>query len=216
VKTFRPLPWKGLKHPPVKIDDLIGQLLISEEGITGKKEQRLHAALLSAARHGLDKMPLIDKLKMFYAMKRYHMSYADGEELYGKDVGNWGGVATGWRFDAIKGDTVVASVFARPGKRLHLEVKVGSTELMEDGGYDATAVRIRVLDENGNLAPYAQLPVHFTVSGDLALFGPKSARAEGGMTGTHVKTVGRTGEGTLTIETEQTAPVTISFTIGEA
>ena len=216
VKTFRPLPWKGLKHPPVKIDDLIGQLLISEEGITGKKEQRLHAALLSAARHGLDKMPLIDKLKMFYAMKRYHMSYADGEELYGKYVGNWGGVATGWRFDAIKGDTVVASVFARPGKRLHLEVKVGSTELMEDGGYDATAVRIRVLDENGNLAPYAQLPVHFTVSGDLALIGPKSACAEGGMTGTYVKTVGRAGEGTLTIETEQTAPVTISFTIGEA
>ena len=216
VKIFKPLPWKGLKHPPVKIDDLVGQLLISEEGITGKKEQRLHAALNKAARHGLDKMPLIDKLKLFYAMKRYHMSYADGEELYGKYVGNWGGVATGWRFDAIDGDRVVASVFARAGKRLHLEVKVGATELKEDGGYDATAVRIRVLDENGNLAPYAQLPVRFSVSGDLALIGPQCACAEGGMTGTYVKTIGRAGEGTLTIETEQTAPVTISFTIGEA
>ena len=215
VKIFRPEPWKGLKHPPVKIDDLIGQLLISEEGITGKKEALLHRELLAAGKYGLEKMPLADKLRMFWCMKRYHLSWADGKELYGKYVGNWGGTATEWRFDAIDGETVIASVLSKPSKKLHLEVKVSGTELREGESYDAAAIRVRVLDENGNLAPYAQLPIRFAVSGELELIGPDVATAEGGMTGTYVRTVGRGGEGVFTISSEQTAPVSIHFTITE-
>jgi beta-galactosidase len=215
VKIFSPEPWNGLPHPPVKVDDLIGQLLISEEGITGKKEALLHRELLAAARYGIDKMPLADKLRMLYCMKRYKLTWADGEELYGKYVGNWGGSATEWRFDAINGERVVASVTCAPNKKLHLEVRVSDTELTEGSGYDAAAVRVRVLDGNGNLAPYAQLPIRFAVEGEIALIGPDVAAAEGGMTGTYVKTVGRGGEGTLTICSEQTAPVTVKFNIRE-
>ena len=215
VKIFQPMDWKGLRHPPFLIDDLIGQLLISEEGFSGKKAELLHDSLLSAARHGVDHMPLKDKLRMLYAMKKYHLTYADGEELYGKYVGNWGGTVSGWRFDALKGDEVVASVLCRPSKKLHTEVKVSSTALREGEGYDAAAVRVRILDEYGNLAPYAQLPVRFAVAGDLELIGPDAATAEGGMTGTYLRTVGHGGTGTLTIRTEQTAPVTIEFTITE-
>ena len=215
VKIFTPEPWKGLKHPPVKIDDLIGQLLISEEGITGKKEALLHRELLAAGKYGLEKMPLADKLRMFWCMKRYHLSWADGEELYGKYVGNWGGAATEWRFDALDGEKVTASVICCPNKKLHLEVKVSGTELCEGDGYDMAAVRVRVLDGNGNPAPYAQLPIRFAVSGDLALAGPDVSTAEGGMTGAYVKTVGHGGEGTLTVSSEQVAPVTIHFIIRE-
>ena len=215
VKIFKPEPWKGLRHPPVKIDDLIGQLLISEEGITGKKEELLHRELLAAARYGIDKMPLADKLRMLYCMKRYRLSWADGEELYGKYVGNWGGTATEWRFDALDGDRVAASVLCRPNKKLHLSVRVSATDLFEGDGYDAAAIRVRLLDGNGNPAPYAQLPVRFSVSGDLALIGPDVATAEGGMTGTYVKTVGHGGKGILTVSAEQTAPVSIEFNISE-
>ncbi len=215
VKIFKPEPWKGLKHPPVKIDDLIGQLLRSEEGFSGKKEAILHDSLLSAARHGVDKMPLKDKLRMFYAMKRYKLTWADGEELYGKYVGNWGGAATEWRFDALNGETVTASVTCCPSKKLHLEVKVSDTELSEGDGYDAAAVRVRVLDGNGTLASYAQIPIHFAVSGDLKLGGPDVATAEGGMTGAYLVTVGHGGEGVLTVSSEQTAPVSIHFNIRE-
>ncbi len=215
VKIFEPEPWKGLQHPPVKIDDLIGQLLISEEGITGKKEQLLHRELLAAGKYGLEKMPLADKARMFYCMKRYHLSWADGEQLYGKYVGNWGGAATEWRLDALDGEKVTASVVCCPNKKLRLEVKVSDTELTEGSGYDMAAVRVRVLDGNGNLAPYAQLPIRFSVSGDLALAGPEVSTAEGGMTGAYVKTVGHGGEGVLTVSSEQTAPVSIPFIITE-
>ena len=75
------------------------------------------------------------------------------------------------------------------------------------------AVRIRVLDENGNIAPYAQLPVHFALEGDAELVGPKVTTAEGGMTGTYVKTTGKSGEAKLTITTDQTEPVVLIFKI---
>jgi beta-galactosidase len=160
-------------------------------------------------------MPLADKLRMLYCMKRYHLTWADGEELYGKYVGNWGGSATEWRFDALDGDRVTASMRCCPNKKLHLEVKVSSTALKEGDGYDMAAVRVRVLDGNGNLAPYAQLPIRFEVSGDLTLSGPQVSTAEGGMTGAYLKTVGHGGEGVLTVSSEQTAPVSIHFSISE-
>ena len=63
------------------------------------------------------------------------------------------------------------------------------------------------------MAPYAQLPVHFTLEGDAQLAGPAVATAEGGMTGTYLKTIGKTGEARLTITTAQTDPVTILFKV---
>jgi beta-galactosidase len=78
------------------------------------------------------------------------------------------------------------------------------------------AVRIRVLDENGTLAPFAQLPVKLKAHGALALVGPDTVTAEGGSTGCYVRTVGRAGKGSLSIETAQTEPVTVEFQITRA
>lgn len=75
------------------------------------------------------------------------------------------------------------------------------------------AVRVRILDENGTPAPYAQFPVQFTVEGSAALVGPQTAVAEGGMTGTYLRTVGTAGEALLTVSAPQTQPVVLRFTI---
>ena len=141
------------------------------------------------------------------------MSFADGVALYGKYVGNWGGEATRWRFDAVQDGNVVRSVTLCPSAKLHLEVKVSRTALREKDTYDMAAVRVRILDENGTLAPYAQFPVQFAVEGSAALVGPQTAVAEGGMTGTYLRTVGTAGEALLTVSAPQTQPVVLRFTI---
>ena len=205
--------WKGLRHGPVRVDDTIGSLLETQEGFSKKKAALLRRCLLSAGKHGLAAMPLWDKLRMGWAMLRYKLTLADGVALYGKYVGNWGGQATVWRFDAIKDDIVVASVTRCPSARLHLEVKVSHTELVEGDTYDAAAVRVRILDEFGNLAPYAQIPVHFTVDGDAQLIGPAAVTAEGGMCGTYLRSTGNPGAARLTVSTHQTTPATLDFSI---
>ena len=75
------------------------------------------------------------------------------------------------------------------------------------------AVRIRILDGYGNPAPYAQLPVKLEVEGAAELVGPDVVTAEGGMCGTYVRTVGKPGQGSLTITAGDLPPVTVDFEI---
>ena len=213
VTTFHPLPWHGLKHPPVLVNDLIGHLLESEEGFTGTKEKLLHDALVAAGKYGIANLPLGDKARMGWAMVRYGLKYEDGVRLYGKYIGNWGGEATRWRFDARRDGKVVASVTQTPNAVLHLEVTPSSTVLTEGDTYDMAAVRIRVVDENGNLAPYAQLPLKLELTGDAELMGPDAIVLEGGSTGLYLRTVGHAGEAALTISAANLPSVTVRFTI---
>ena len=144
---------------------------------------------------------------------KYGMKQEDALALYGKDIGNWGSEATLWRLIAVKDGMVAATYTCGPGSRLHLEVTPSHTALTEGNTYDMASVRIRILDDHGNIAPYAQLPVQFILEGEAELVGPHVVTAEGGMTGTYVKTVGRAGEARLTIHTDQTEDVTLIFKV---
>jgi beta-galactosidase len=74
------------------------------------------------------------------------------------------------------------------------------------------AVRIRVLDAWGNVASYAQLPIRLQLQGSAELVGPDVITAEGGMTGTYVRTTGESGPAILTVSAEGLEPVRIEFT----
>ena len=213
VTSFRPSGWSGLTHGPVLADDTIGCLLNTQEGFTGAKEKLLHDCLVSAGKHGLANMPLGDKLKMLRCMAMYKLTFADGVKLYGKYVGNWGGEATRWRFDGIRDGRTVASCTRAPGKHLHIEARVSSTALTERASYDMAAVRIRLLDEYGNTASYAQLSVELETGGVIGIAGPHTVTAEGGMCGTYVRSLGRAGSGTLTLRVQGLESVKIEFTV---
>jgi beta-galactosidase len=149
--------------------------------------------------------------RMAYAMVRYKMSFDEGVALYGKYVGNWGGEATVWRFDAVKDGEVVKSVTCCPSAKLHLEAQPSHSILHEGATYDMAAVRIRLLDAYGNPAVYAQIPVILNLEGAAELVGPAVVTAEGGMCGTYIRTIGTSGKIKLTVSTLQTEPVTIDL-----
>ncbi len=215
VSSFRPSLWKGLRHGPMKADDTIGRLLETQEGFTGRKAELLRQCLMSAAKHGLAAMPPKDVAKMGWCMLRYGLSFADGVALYGKYVSNWGGEATRWRFDAKRGGRTMMSRTLCPGSALHIEAEVSSSVLTEGDTYDMAAVRIRIKDEYGGTAVYAQLPVRLEVSGEAELVGPDVVTAEGGMCGAYIRTLGRPGRARLTVSTAQTGSVTLEFEIRE-
>lgn len=214
VTTFRTSAFSALPHGPLSADDLVGELLEKKEGYGKKKAAAVLRALRGVAKHGPASMTLPDKLRMAWCMLRYRLTYQDGVRLFGAYMGNWGGKATRWRFDAIKDGRVVRSVVKTPSARLHLAAAPSHLQLTEGDTYDMAAVRIQVLDENGNPASYAQLPVKLTLTGPLALVGPDVITLEGGMGGAYVRTVGQTGQAALTLTTAQTEPVTLHFDIG--
>lgn len=213
VTSMKPQNWKGLRHGPIPVEDTIGVLLETKEHFPKAKAEMLRSCLISAGKFGLSAMPVKDMLRMLYCMLRYKMSFQDGVDLFGKYVGNWGGESTRWRFDAKISGKVVASVTKSPSDRLHLEVKTSHRDLREGDVYDMAAVRVRILDENGNVAPYAQIPVHFKLDGPAHLIGPDTVTAEGGMCGTYICTDGKQGELTLTVSTPQTECVFVDFTV---
>ncbi len=213
VTALKKSPWDHLPHPPLTVEDTIGQLLESQEGYDKRKAENLRDCLLAAGKYGMAGLPLRYKLKFAWCMVRYKMSFDDGVKLYGKYVGNWGGEATRWRFDAKKDGAVVASRTLCPSRGLHLELRPSALELREGDTYDMAAVRIRVLDENGNVAPYAQMPLTLQLEGPAELAGPKTTVAEGGMTGTYVRTAGESGTARLTVSGPRCGAETITFTV---
>jgi beta-galactosidase len=205
--------WDGLPHGPMILDDTVGCLLETQEGFEPKKAELLRTCLLAIQKRGLANMTPADIAKMGYAMVKYGMKYEDAVALYGKYIGNWGGEATVWRLDGEKDGDIVASYTCSPSAKLHLEVKASHRILEEKDTYDMAAVRIRILDENGNVAPYAQIPVQLALEGPAELVGPAVVTAEGGMTGTYIKTAGKTGTVKLTVTTTQTEPAEVVFEI---
>ena len=201
----------SLEHAPLVVDDTIGHLLETKEGFTGSKEKILHDCLRSAAINGYSNMPTKDVLKMGWAMVRYGMKYSDGVALFGKYVGNWGGESTIWTFEGIKnGEPVITKTLGQSCK-LHLDVKVSKTDLKEEDTYDMASIRVRVLDEYGNLAPYHQIPVQFEASGSVEIVGSSLAALEGGSSGAYIRTNGTSGPGNVTVIANGLEPVIIRF-----
>ena len=213
VKEYRYSCFRALKHGPLKIDDTIGELLIHNEGFNKKKAREIHDCLQILKKYGTENIPAIPKLKIAKTIKKYGLSSEETKDLYGRYVGNWGGEATVWRFDAIRNGKVVASRKLCPDAHLHLEVKNSSDILKEGDTYDMAAIRIRILDGNGNIAPYAQMPITYQAKGVIKVVGPSVSCAEGGMTGTYVRTTGRKGKGKLIIHADGLEDVTIDYLV---
>ena len=213
VKTCKGSEFAALPHGPIVCDDLLGDLLETEEGFAKAKSERVYECLKLIEKHGVSNIPPAAKLKIGMTMARYRISYNELSRLYGKYVSNWGGEATEWKFVARKDGKAVAEKIIRPGEKLYLDVRTARTVLAEKDTYDMAAVRVRILDECGSTAHYAQLPVFFEVEGAAELVGPDVVTAEGGMCGCYLRTFGETGDAKLTVCTDQTEPVTIIFNV---
>ena len=213
VTTLADGDWKGLPHGPKVLNDTVGCLLETQEGFDRKKAELLRECLLAIQKKGLANLSPADMAKMGYAMVKYGMKYEDAVKLYGKYIGNWGGEATVWRLVAVKDGMVSATYTCSPGTKLHLEVVPSHTALKEGNTYVMASVRIRILDENGNVAPYAQLPIRLKLEGAAELIGPDVVAAEGGMTGTYIRTIGKPGAAKLTVFCDGLEPVETEFFI---
>ena len=216
VTTLSTRPYKALRHSPLAVDEVIGDLLRVNEGFSGRKERLIRECLNAAKRYGINDMPLKYTLKLAWAMLRFGMKYSEGVELYGKYVGDWGGSATVWRFEGIKNGKVVSVKELSPNVDIHLDVKASKTDLTEGDTYDMSMVRVRIVNAYGNVQHYHQVPVSFEASGAVELAGPSVTAAEGGMTGCFIRTKGYAGEGSLKILSEGCEPVTIGFTVSKA
>lgn len=206
--AFRKMP-----HGPLMIDEFIGDAMHTEEGFKKGKAKAVKKVLLAVQKHGMSKLPLWALFTAAKCILFYRMKISDAVDLYGKYVGDWGGTATVYRFEAVKNGEVVKVVEKSPMKEKHLSVQVSHTELTEKSTYDVAAIRFRMESEKNNLLPFCQDIVTLSAEGPIEVIGPKVISLRGGMGGTYVKTTGEAGEAKLTICAEGLEAIDINFTV---
>ena len=206
--------WKNLSHGPIKVDDYIGDAILEgEPGMSEKQAEDLKVLLNEVARVGLYGMSKKMMAKAGFVSVKYRMSMTDAVAYFNKYVGDWGSESTTYRFEAIKDGEVVKTVTLAPMTKRKLFIDVDHTELKEESSYDVAAIRIEDRDEYGNVLPFSNDPLSFTVEGPIELIGPSVIALQGGMGGTYVKTTGKTGTAKLSITTQNGETTTVDFII---
>lgn len=203
IKEYTPedSPFVNMPHPPILINDRVGNLLETNEGLSHEAGEALKELMFSMAKHGgVDNLPTTLRLKRSFIMKTTGLDIEDINRMYNTYVGNWGDLATTYRFEAVKDGEVIASVRKQPMTKADFVVRVDKTSLTEDATYDVAVVRIEAVDENGNRLYYCNAPVELAAEGEIELIGPKVVSLIGGAAGTYVKTIGNAGSGKLTIK----------------
>jgi beta-galactosidase len=205
--------FKKMPHGPLVINEFIGDALHTVEGFKRGKAKAVKKILLAAQKYGMTKLPLSAKLTAAKCILFYRMKISDAVDLYGKYVGDWGGTATVYRFEAVKNGEVVKVVEKSPMKAKQLKVQCSHTELTEKNTYDVAAIRFRMESDKNNLLTFNQDIVILSTEGPIEVIGPKTVSLRGGMGGTYVKTTGEAGEAKLIVKAEGLAPMEIAFTV---
>mgnify|MGYP002763457140 FL=1 len=215
IKEYLPemSPYKHLKHGPILIDDFIGDSFAQNERFRPKHAKEITNAMNLVARGSLNHIPKRLYLTALKLLLIYHIDFAEVTRLYTKYIGDWGGTATIYRFDAIKDGKVVKSVTKEPVREIRLEAEADHTILTEQHSYDVALVRIRAVDDHGNVLPFYQEPVRLITEGDISIIGPDTIALQGGMGGTYVKSTGRSGRGALLLQSLTAGEVRIPFQI---
>lgn len=216
VRRFDPdkEDFPNLPHPPMKVDDLIGELLERDLHMSKTGSDQVKKAVhgyMHEGFGGIFKPAVIGGLA--YAVVRDRITIKKGFGIFNNYVGNWGSDVTVYRFDAVRNGNVVKSITKAPMTSFALAAAVDHTDLREGSTYDVATINIEARSPEGNLLTYLNEPVCFRTEGELELIGPSCISLRGGMGGTYVRTTGKPGGGKLIISTERAEPVEIAFTV---
>ena len=206
-------PFKNLRHGPIVIDDYVGHRLVDEDGIKEKDLKPMKDMLFALQKYGVDNLPFRIVLKGLCLWARGVTNPNKLRDLYGKYIGNWGGKAVVYKFEAYRDGKLVKTVVRTPARSTTLKIEARRRNLVEESSYDVASVSLKAIDENGNLQPYCQEAVFLRCEGEIELIGPKLVSLKGGMAGTYVRSKGKAGKGTLFVTDWQNNEHWIEFNV---
>lgn len=199
-KVGRFFPDRGtyphLEHPPVVVDDLIGDR-IDAEGF-GEADKKIFLSLAATSMtSGAGALGISDKLRFLLLSLRRRMSFADAEALVMKYGLAWGQADDVFELVGILGGAEAARrKFSADACATALSIEADSAVLQIRPGdeWETTRVVARLFDQYGNRCPFAFEPLHIAVSGAGRLIGPADVSLLGGAAAFWVATIGREGE----------------------
>ncbi len=176
VKRFLPNKeaYPHLEHPPVFIDDLIGERLNPEGFSTADKERFLYLASKVMSR-GTGSLNVKDKLNFAFLLAKRRMNFQQAQDLVMKYGLAWGRADDGIELVGILDGKPVASRRYGPDAHaasLELEASPRLLAIKQGGEWESSRVALRLVDQYGNTCPFAFDPIHIELKGPGRLIGP--------------------------------------------
>ena len=203
IKTFYPAKEKypNLKHPPIVIDDLIGESLSTQEGMKPKDAKRAKRIFKAITTYG-NRLPLKYKLSMLMVLKKYKLTINQGVEMFYKHTSGWGSTKLSYRFEGYKKDECVKTITKENMISSRIIVESTRNRLIIGDTHDVLRFVVKKVDQNHEILPYAFDTISIETNKHIALIGPQQISLQGGSIGFYVKSKTK-GKGIVKIVTQE-------------
>jgi beta-galactosidase len=179
--------YEYMPHPPVIIEDLIGNLIKENEEYSEKDAEKIKSVLLSYQKNGFG-MPLKEKLRVASLMIRKVLTMDDAMILFGKYLANQGQDPINFRFEGYLDDELVKVVEKGHMLKAKIEIKPDKDVLTHGPTYDMTRIVVEMQDQFGNILDYGKETFVVETDDALEVVGPKHQALVGGSTGIYIRT----------------------------
>ena len=213
TSTIRPEEgkFKNLPHSPISPKDFIGDALEKDEGLDPITAKYLKKALVAANEYGFI-MPPQHYFEVLFAFLHGRMSFAKIYDLVTRYFAGWGGEQITYKFEGYKNGELVKTITRTSVSKICLDAKADCSALVEDATYDVTRVELVARDQDGNRLPYCDETVRVSVHGPAKVIGPDTFALIGGARAFWLRTTGRSGDVTVTIDAGALGTRTLELT----
>lgn len=213
VAEFKPAvkQYPHLPHPPIIINDFIGKLPCSEDGVEVKELANLKVQFAAMDKEG--SLPIDARLKSAGAVAaRYKMSAEELVRLYNKYCAQRNGTAA-FTFEGIRDGAPVCSRVMTPVTEAGLRIAYDKVRLVSDRTYDTTRVELTAVDGSGNRLRDRSDAVSVDVDGSIEIIGSRIFSMCAGSAVFYVRTRGGKGAAKVKITTESLGSHTIELDV---
>lgn len=181
--------YPGLPHPPVVIRDLVGDRL-GAEGFSARDQKVVREVAGVVSSRGAGAIGPALMLRMWLMMRRRRMTYAEGEALIQRFALGWGQKDESFELVGhLKGQEAIRRRYGADARAATLDMRVDDSAIAADG-VDVTRVVLRLLDQYGNIHPYAQEALELRIEGPGEIIGPRLVPLVGGVAAFWVRSTG--------------------------
>jgi beta-galactosidase len=181
--------YPNLKNPPFIIDDLIGDLLIENEGYDKKVAKKIKTILLSYNKFGF-KLSLKAKLNAIQLMMFKKFNFTDIAALFSKYLAFQEQKPVTFKFEAYRDDQLVNIAYKSQMVDSEIQISPDKLELNHIDSYDIARVVIKQVDQFGNVLDYGKAVVEVIANQGLEIIGPKYVSLSAGTAAIYLKTTG--------------------------
>ena len=213
IKEFFPdrKKYPNMPHPPILINDLIGDKMVSKEGFDHKKEHDVRRAINEMSEDTAHQ-PVKEGFMSLFVSKNRSVSEEEVVRLY-REYAVTRSVRTEFRFEGVINGQVAATVVKAPVTKTKFKVNVSSSKLIHGEAYDVTRIEVVAVDSNDNRIHYFNDCLNVTCDGALEVVGPTLIPLVGGGAAFYLRTKGGRKQANVKIVTQSMGEFEIPLSV---